>query len=278
MKRTGKFNLHYFVNIATNKDKYMDEHVDYICQNQFERIINDYNLVSDEFVIKYFDRIKFDKIFLNRQMDESFLEKYFAKINKYAICMYQNLSDNFIEKYKDKLNWGTLLSFNKFDESILEKYFDYIDSDVISYSQDLSEGFIEKYFDRLSAHFIASKQKLSDEFIIKYIDSKLSWESLIYNKNFTYDFIFRLRKKINFNENTLLAYRKFNLRNDLVVMCIKMDTYPLIKYDNKLYTKERLIELFKDIFDSKYIDLIECCFHEASIVASYIKNIKGDIK
>lgn len=75
------------------------------------------------YYIKYFKNEKnfnWDEISSNELLSEDFIEKYIDKIN-FNNMHYYNISDEFIIKYKDKINWELLSTKPDLSINIIKK-------------------------------------------------------------------------------------------------------------------------------------------------------------
>ena len=142
-----------------NKDNFKAD-LDYISIHQ---------KLSEEFIDKYKDKVKWHYISAYQTLSEEFIEKHYDKVNWNIISRYQTLSEDFIDKYNDKVDWDFISRYKKLSEEFIEKHNDKVKWECISEHQTLSEEFIEKHYDKVNWGSILKYQKLSEDLIEKYL-------------------------------------------------------------------------------------------------------------
>src|SRR3972149_3563536 len=65
----------------------------------------------------------------NQKLSEQFIEKFQDKVKWYGISLYQKLSEQFIEKFQDKADWYWISKYQKLSEQFIEKFQDKISID-----------------------------------------------------------------------------------------------------------------------------------------------------
>lgn len=120
----------------------------------------------------------FWKILPERQvLSENFIAKYADKIDWHVVSFYQVLSEDFIDRNSDKVDWKNISNGQKLSEEFIEKYIDKVSMTDICFKQKLSESFMEKHANILDWHSVSCYQDVSKKFIIKHAD-KIHFESM----------------------------------------------------------------------------------------------------
>ena len=163
---------------VTNKIKIVEEIKD--IEKFFDENINNFAVdlyyiskcqkLSEEFIDKYKDKVKWHWISKCQKLSEKFIEKYNDKVDWNYISEYQKLSEEFIEKHYDKVDWCYISRYQILSKEFIEKYVDKVEWNWISINQKLSEEFIEKHNDKVNWYWISKYQKLSEEFRQKHND------------------------------------------------------------------------------------------------------------
>jgi len=82
--------------------------------------------LSEEFISKYADFVKWEYISRYQKLSEEFIEKFGDRIVWYEIANTQTLSEPFIEKFADKLNWHCVSAHQKLSPEFIVKHIDKI--------------------------------------------------------------------------------------------------------------------------------------------------------
>lgn len=120
----------------------------------------------------------FWKILPERQvLSENFIAKYADKIDWHVVSFYQVLSEDFIDRNYDKVDWNSISSGQDLSEKFIEKHIDRVNMTGICFKQKLSESFMEKHAGILDWYGVSCFQDVSKKFIIKHAD-KIDFESM----------------------------------------------------------------------------------------------------
>lgn len=138
------------------------------------KIIN--NNLSEEYIENNKDKLSWGLISLYQVLSEDLINKYEDRINFDNLSNNKkiSLSESFIEKYKDRLNWTFISAYQVLSESFIEKHIDKIDWNGISNYQKLSKRFIEKYKDKINLSLlkqnVLTQTNIEKEWFITYIN------------------------------------------------------------------------------------------------------------
>jgi len=93
--------FHHFCKLSENfLDKYAAKFTDDCWYH-----ISYYQMISEQFIEKYSDKLRWAGISLAQELSEQFMEKHSDKLTWDYISMSQKLSEDFIERHMDKLYW-----------------------------------------------------------------------------------------------------------------------------------------------------------------------------
>lgn len=174
--------------------------------NHTYRWMNKNNKLTESFIIRYYDRFKWDwnlilpvvtlseefieefgdeindwnLIAESQNFDEHFVEEFLMKKKRFDIgtyLMHAPVSEAFIRKHWEKLDkkeLSNLLLTQKLDESFMREFQDYIDMDACTYVGQRTFDFIREFKDKISfTHYFG--QKLSEKQMEEFKD-RLDWE------------------------------------------------------------------------------------------------------
>jgi hypothetical protein len=149
-----------------NKEKIPD-----ITQNNIKFVL-DYFDLSENLIEKYEHLYNDDCwriISIKQILSEQFIEKYANKLNLFYILVNQKLSEDFLSKHIHKFNWKFMFTFKNFSEKFIIKNIDIIDLEWVSLCQKLSEDFISKYSKKLCKKNIKKNKNIPKNYIISRI-------------------------------------------------------------------------------------------------------------
>jgi len=133
----------------------------------FDFVTSEY-ILSDDFIRKYQDDLKWTKVSWSQPLSESIIREFQDKVNWTLITSEQKISENFIREFSHKVNWNYLSWAQKLSEDFIEEFADKVNWLRISAYQELSEEFIENNLERLDIIKLAESRSLSDEFCKKH--------------------------------------------------------------------------------------------------------------
>jgi hypothetical protein len=166
--------------------------------------------LNDEFIRKFYHKVKWMQIFLHQNLSEELLEDILKQrwVNKslISVCIHQKLTDKLIRKFSykfDNNHWNEICQHQILNEQIIEENIDKVNWVFISIYQELSENFIYKYWTKLLPFMIFAHQKLSSEFIDKIISTKgekdIDWNYITKYQKLNEKFIKKYENKILWN-------------------------------------------------------------------------------
>ena len=126
--------------------------------------------ITEDFVNKYMDVIMshddpdyiWEIISHNIKLSNEFIDKFNQQI-RWDMIIENKLSPEILYKYQDRINWKTASKTQKIPEDLIIKYADKVDWKDISKYQTLSEDFLLRYKDKLDWVLVIRHQKnLSD--------------------------------------------------------------------------------------------------------------------
>ena len=145
----------------------------------------DWDKINDEMVIPYgiinerYKSMKPGKLFRLRMFDDHIFEKLSKEASEYFFGLSDQPKDVCIDDHIYIESWYTLLTYNTFSIKFFDKYWDYITySDIIKRAliryNELSEEFMEKHWDDFSTFYsyreLAAHQSFSYDFIRNHMD------------------------------------------------------------------------------------------------------------
>ena len=140
-------------------EKFSDDFLEFLIEkhprlNTILPAITRYQTLSEFFIEKHIDKIKWQPLLMTQNFSEDFLERHIEDF-KYTvmwnqICSCQKLSENFMEKYCDKLNWAMISQHQKLSESFIEKYQSKLEWSKLSLFQTFSSSFVDKFSDKIN--------------------------------------------------------------------------------------------------------------------------------
>jgi hypothetical protein len=146
-------------------------------------------LLSEEFVEEFEDKIDWELVITFNRFRESFLRKNIDKLNIDDLCLFQTLSEDFITQ----INRHHVSTYQKLSEKFIEEFKENLDFYSISTHQELSEDFIWKYREKLLLCRILHHQNISVEFARRLVGSSVR---LLNDYKNTYDEPSDLVKKL----------------------------------------------------------------------------------
>lgn len=172
--------------------------------------VSQYQKMSLEFVKKWENLIRFERLSLNKYITNEIVDTYIKHLHypllvtniglteemccKYAYLLpmgslcaddRQQFSEQFLFDFRNYLNWNYVSHTQKISEEFINKLLKYIVINKIGKHQILSENFIEQHIDNLNLYYIAKNQLLSNEFIRKYAYC-LPFSYLCFNEKIDY--------------------------------------------------------------------------------------------
>jgi len=147
-----------------------------------------------EFIEECID-IDWHKMSRKDVLSEEFIRYYKDKVNWLYISEYQKLSESFIEEFQDLVNWNSISYYQKLSEGFIRKFKDRVAWTWICESQTLSEDFIREFQDEVDWYNVSWKQKLSEPFIREFVD-KVNWLYLAEYQELSEDFIEEFKDRI----------------------------------------------------------------------------------
>jgi phosphoribosylanthranilate isomerase len=119
--------------------------------------------------VEDWDRYDWRRVSVQVRLSEEFIDKFSNKVRWDYISKHQTLSEAFIEKYHNKVNWTWISGYQKLSEAFIDKYHNKVNWYWISRYQTLSEALIEKYHDKAIWKSIWECQKLSRDFKKRFV-------------------------------------------------------------------------------------------------------------
>lgn len=108
--------------------------------------------LSDEFISKFENLLKWKYILMSRQFDIETISRHLDEQTSSIISKYQKLPAEFIDKYNDSLDWFELCEHQELPEWLLRKHSDKLNWGQVSQYQRLSEFFITDYRNRINSN------------------------------------------------------------------------------------------------------------------------------
>lgn len=140
-----------------------------ICENQ---------KLSEKFILEFFHRVDFKRIFKYQKLSYPFIRKYYQFGNLSDILINQNVDENFIDEIckhnlKSYINWDTVCMHLKLTQPFIEKHIYKLNFNYVLKYLKLSVTFLEKHVRRITTKLkvwdtLAKYQKLSYEFFMKH--------------------------------------------------------------------------------------------------------------
>lgn len=81
-----------------------------------------YQVLTESFIDKYKDKVKWDIISVMQVLSEEFIEKHNDRVNWYGISDNQKLSEQFIEKHKNIVEWYLIIKHQNLSYVFLDKH------------------------------------------------------------------------------------------------------------------------------------------------------------
>lgn len=194
--------------------------------NKNYRWINKFNKITENFIIRYWDRFKWDwdAIMPVVKFSEDFIIDYGDEIDRWdLICETQEMSEELIEELieQNKFNFNLYIlhaqvsedflrrHFEKFDpktfscitvsqvlsESFLREFKDYLDVGTSMYVKDNDINFMREWRDRISFKSPLFNQKIDQRTIVEFAD-KLDWDWVSERQTLSEDMIIRYSERV----------------------------------------------------------------------------------
>ena len=116
--------------------------------------------LTDEFIEKYQNILKWKYLFTTRQFDQQTITKHLNPDTKSSISKNQRLTPEFIDEHSTSLDWYELCEHQELPEWILRKHIDKLNWGQISHYQYLSPEFIRDYECMLNTQRLKSNNKM----------------------------------------------------------------------------------------------------------------------
>lgn len=112
----------------------------------FSDIYSDTDIVTDEFIEEFKDKIYWGLLLEARVFPETFLVKYQDHLDWDSVSKYQVLTEDFIHLWRNKLNWDFICAYQQMSETFLLEHSEYIEWEIARKHQcSLSKEFIVEY-------------------------------------------------------------------------------------------------------------------------------------
>lgn len=127
--KISKF-LMQIISFQRVSEQFLEDNIDLIDENPLHwRIISTNQSLSEEFMLKYFDKIEWIQAIANFDLTNKILTKVCRtyKINEWELLIKkQHVTEDFIEEFADLIPWDYLIGHRKVSDSKIKKFEDLI--------------------------------------------------------------------------------------------------------------------------------------------------------
>jgi len=127
-------------------------------------IVQVYNL-SEEFIEKYFDRLKPIPILVYQQLSEDFLIKYQDIWDWDFVCSDQKISEEFIEKNEHLISWYWICGYQKMSKQFIIKHWKKMNMISLNRNENLSKKLKEEISSWTKNNYLDFLAKIEDRLL-----------------------------------------------------------------------------------------------------------------
>lgn len=154
--------------------------------------------LTEEFFIKYIDRVDWYTLSDNHILSLKFYEKFENRVIWQNMGSNPNLSIEIIERHIDTINWDRISINKNLPMQFFEKYANKINWLWLSSNTSITQEFILKYSNRIDWRFIKNNKNVSFQFLENNLQ-RIGLESIVQNRNITIEFLEKHKNNFNFH-------------------------------------------------------------------------------